>query len=63
MEVYYAKKRYEADYAVVFTNNTFTNQAREFAKVYNVKLIDGHNIDSYLRKVNPIELTLTEKEQ
>lgn len=61
--VYYSKEEYKADYAIIFTNNTFTNQAEKFSKVFNVKLIDGHDIDKYLRKVNPIELTLKEKGQ
>lgn len=46
----HAKKRYSADHAILITNQDITNQAKEYAETYNVEVINGHEIDKFLRK-------------
>ena len=50
-EVYSAKSFYEADYAVVITNSSFTNSARILAKKLDVILIHHDDIDDLNSKL------------
>ena len=49
-QTHYAMKRYKADHAILFTNSDTNNNANDAAKVFNVRIINGHDIDLFLRK-------------
>jgi HJR/Mrr/RecB family endonuclease len=45
-----AKIHYKADHAILFTNSDTNSRANETAKRYNVGIVNGHDIDLFLRK-------------
>lgn len=51
-EVIASKSFYNADSCMVVTNNTFTSAALELAKVNNVKLIDGKELNNMIKIAN-----------
>lgn len=52
-EAYAAKAYYKADEAWVITNSHFTKQALELAKACDVKLLDRHDLQKFIVKINP----------
>lgn len=49
-QTHHAMKHYKADHAILFTSSDTNNNANDAAKVFNVKIINGHDIDLFLRK-------------
>ncbi|MEI4623526.1 restriction endonuclease [Bacillus cereus] len=52
-EVYAGKAYYKAEEAWVVTNSLFTKQAEELANACKVKLINRHELQALIFKVNP----------
>ena len=48
-EAYFAQKRYSVKRACIATNNTLTEQAMNFAKDYNVEILDRYKLKAILR--------------
>jgi HJR/Mrr/RecB family endonuclease len=46
----FAKGHYKADFAILFTNSDTNSRANEAAKRFNVNIVNGHDIDLFLRK-------------
>ena len=50
-EIVAALKMYKAQKGIVVTNNTFTNSAIELAKVNDIQLVDGNEINNLRKKI------------
>lgn len=53
-QLIHAKRIYDGDIAILFTNSTVTHGATSYAESHNVKIINGHEIDHFLRKTKNI---------
>lgn len=57
-QVVMAKKDYEADKCILFTNSDLTRTATHYAQTDQIQVINGHSISKYLRNNDPIRIKI-----